>query len=58
MTIWQVLTRFWFHHNLLFTKFGLFRVWVHWNIHHFSCLPGIRHWHGWQALWGWVNIHG
>ena len=56
--IWHTLTRFWAHHDLLFTKFGLFPEWVHWNLHHFRHLPHIRQWHHWQALWAWVNIHG
>jgi hypothetical protein len=56
--VWYVLTHFWLHHDTLFTKFGDFSVWVHWNKVHFSWLPGVQHWHGWQALWAWVNVHG
>lgn len=55
--IWHVLTHFWHHHSLLFTKFGLYRTWRHWNIAHF---PGLRlaGWHRFPALWAWVNVHG
>ena len=56
--IWQTLTHFWKNHDLLFTEFGSFRHWVHWNMVHFSCLPGIQDWEKWHALWAWVNIHG
>ena len=58
MTIWSTLTGFWEHHDIFFTKFGLFDDWVKWNLHHFRHLHHIHQWHGWQALWSWVNIHG
>jgi hypothetical protein len=56
--IWHALTHYWFRHDLFFTRFGLFREWVRWNLRHFRFLDDIREWHGWQALWSWVNIHG
>lgn len=60
MTTWEILTRFWFHHDLFFTHFPLYRGWVRWNEHHFRSLPHIHQWfrlHG-HRLWGWVNVHG
>lgn len=56
--IWHTLTRYWLHHDLLFTRFGLLSDWVRWNLHHFRHLHHIRQWDGWQALWAWVNVHG
>jgi uncharacterized membrane protein len=64
MPIWFTLTNFWLHHDILFTKFGLYSNWVHWNIHHFSSIAGIRHWflahhqRNGHALWAWCNLNG
>lgn len=57
MTAWHALTQFWLHHDLLFTRFGLFRHWVHWNLHHLPWLH-VHDWHRWPRLWAWVNVHG
>ena len=58
MTIWQALTGWWFHHDLFFTRFGLFGDWVKWNLHHFRHIRHLHQWHGWGSLWAWVNVHG
>lgn len=54
---WHILTQFWLHHDLLFTRFGLFHTWRHWNIKHFPALD-LDDWHRFPALWAWVNVHG
>lgn len=56
--IWHTLTEFWLHHDLLFTHFGRYACWVHWNLHHFSRLPHIHQWRLWPKLWAWCNVHG
>jgi hypothetical protein len=58
MMTWWLLTHFWHAHDILFTHFGSYPAWVHWNKQHFWWVPGIREWQRWPALWGWVNIHG
>lgn len=54
--IWHTLTQFWLHHDLLFTKFGSFHTWVHWNFTHIRL--DYDGWHRWPELWAWVNVHG